>query len=160
APIRAQFEEFRGARLQALGVVLEAERNLRGILGLPIEDGMRLVPITPPTLAPYRPDWNSALMDCLTSRPELILARDNVRASQMNLIANLNFLKPDLRFFATYTPVGFGTQLDGNGTFIDGTNTPRTSNAFRSLASDHFNDWTLGLALNVPLGFRVEHAAV
>ena len=67
--------------------VLQAERNLRGILGLPIEDGCRLVPITPPTMAPFRPDWCTSLQDALTLRPELVLARDNLRQAQLNLIA-------------------------------------------------------------------------
>ena len=75
-PIRGQYEEFRGERMKALGMVLEAERNLRGLMGLPVEDGKRLVPITPPTLAPYQPDWEFCLQDALKLRPELVLARE------------------------------------------------------------------------------------
>jgi outer membrane protein TolC len=160
APIRAQYEEFRGERLKALGAVLEAERNLRGIMGLPIEDGRQLIPITAPTLAPFQPNWDAAVKDALALRPELVIARENLRLSQLNLITQKNFLKPDLRFAAQYSPVGFGTRLDGSDTFTDSTGTPRTTNALRSLATDHFNDWTLGLTLNVPLGYRLEHAAV
>jgi outer membrane protein TolC len=160
APIRAQYEEFRGERTAALGDVLDKERNLRGIIGLPMEDGTRLIPITPPTLAPYQPDWQSALHDALNLRPELIVVRENLRLAQYNLEVARNFLKPDLRFSANYSPVGFGTRLDGRDTFIDGTGTPRPSNAFQSLASDHFNDWTVGLTLNMPIGFRFENAAV
>jgi hypothetical protein len=159
-PVRAQFEEFRGERRRALGAVLEAERNLRGILGLPIEDGCRLVPITPPTLAPFRPDWCTSLQDALTLRPELVLARDNLRQAQLNLIAAQNFLKPDIRFTSTYSPVGFGTTLAGNGTLVDGTGTVRSNNAFDQLSSMHFNDWSLGFVANIPIGFRFEHAAV
>src|SRR5207244_1548409 len=58
------------------------------------------------------------------------------------------------------SPVGFGNRLDGNGTMLDGAGIPRPSNAFRSLASDHFNDWYLGLQLAVPLGYRLEHAVL
>lgn len=159
-PIRGQYEEFRGERFAALGAVLEAERHLRTILGLPVEDCTRLVPITPPVLAPYCPDWCAALTDALTHRPELIIARDNVRAAQLQVVTQYNFLKPDLRFVANITPTGFGTRLDGNGTFFDGTNTERTNNAFRGLSSAHFNDWLIGLTLNVPLGFRAENAAL
>src|SRR5438445_8691291 len=143
-----------------LGNVLDAERNLRGILGLPPEDYTRLVPITPPTVAPYYPNWDHAQNDCMLLKPELLLARDNLRAAQFNLITAFNFLKPDLRFIAQYSPVGFGTRLDGNDTFVDGTGTIRTTNALRALASDHFNDWTVGLQLSVPLGFRLEQAQV
>lgn len=159
-PVRAQFEEFRGERMKALGQVIEAERNLRGIIGLPVEDGCRLVPVTPPTLAPFRPDWCASVKDATTLRPELTLARDNVRSAQLNLIAAQNFLKPDVRFVSTYSPIGYGTTITGNGQLTDGTGTVRTDNAFRSLAGMNFNNWTVGLIANVPLGFRLENAAV
>ncbi|MCI0380638.1 MAG: TolC family protein [Gemmataceae bacterium] len=159
-PVRAQYEEFRGERMASVGAVLEAERNLRGIMGLPVEDGVRLVPITPPTLAPYRPEWSASLTDALNLRPELVLARENVRAHQLRLITQKNFLKPDLRFVAQYSPVGFGTELDGDGNFIDGNGVLRPANALESLSNMHFNDWSLGLTLSVPLGYRAEHAAV
>jgi outer membrane protein TolC len=158
AQIRGQYEEFRGERLKALGLVLEAERNLRGILGLPVEDGCRIVPITAPSLAPFAPDWHAALCDTFTHRPELIMLRDHLRANQLNVYGQENFLKPDVRFIGSWTPVGFGTRLDGNGTLIDGTNTIYSNNAFRELARDNFNNWTIGLHAFVPIGFRQEHA--
>ncbi len=164
APILAKYHELRGDRIAALGAVLDAERNLRGIMGLRVEDGTRLVPITPPTQAYYQPNWSAAIKDALSLRPELVLARENVRLAQLNLINQKNFLKPDLRFIAQYSPVGFGTSLAGTGQMVNGgqfTPFPAiTSNAFSSLASGQFNDWTAGLVLNIPLGFRLEQAAV
>src|SRR5207249_1646286 len=56
AQTRGQYEQFRGDRLQALGKVLEAERALRSLIGLPVEDGTQLIPIDAPTLAPYVPN--------------------------------------------------------------------------------------------------------
>jgi outer membrane protein TolC len=159
-PVRAQFREFQAERRRALGDVLERERNLRGLIGLPIEDGTRLVPATPPTLAPYQPNWEAALQDAMALKPELVLARENLRAAQFNVITQKNFLKPDVRFFAHYTPLGFGSRLDGNGVFIDSTGTPRPNNALRSLSHGHFADYNLGLLLNVPLGFREAHSMV
>jgi hypothetical protein len=38
--------------------------------------------------------------------------------------------------------------------------TPRPTNSLRSLTSADFNNWTLGLNMNVPLGYRQEHAAM
>ncbi len=160
APTRGQYEGFRGDRLAALGAVLEAERNLRTLLGMPVEDGCRLVPVDAPTLAPYQPDWSAALQDCLNLRPELVLAREDIKARQLNLMTQLTFLKPDLRFQSSYQIVGLGSRLDGNGQFLDSTSTWRSNNALRSLASDHFNDWSIGLTLNVPLGYRAEAAFV
>jgi len=159
-PILGQFHEFRGERLAALANVIEQERGLRRTLGLPLEDGTRIVPITPPTLANYQPNYQDAIRNTLLNRPELALVRENLRVAHYQLLVQKNSLKPDLRGAAQYSPVGFGNRLDGAGTFIDGTETPRTTNAYRSLATDHFNDWSIGLILNVPLGYRAEMANV
>lgn len=157
---QGQFEEFRANRIQAVQEVLDAERDLRGILGLPMEDGERLIPITPPTLAEMKPDWDHCLQDALNLRPELLLARDNLRYHQYLLTIQKNGLKPDLRFYAKYEPVGFGSTLTGSGTFTDGTGTERTTNAFNSLRTMNFADYQFGLYLNVPIGQRAEYAAV
>jgi outer membrane protein TolC len=160
APVLAQYEQFRGQRATALGAVLDAERNLRGILGIPVEDGCRIVPVTPPSLAPFQPDWVASLRDALYLKPELLLARDNLRLAQYNLEVAENFLKPDLRFGANYTPLGFGTTLTGRGTFADATGATQPSNSLQSLASGRFANWNVGLTLNMPLGFRLENANV
>src|ERR1043165_6378660 len=97
--VNGQFQEFRGERTRALQEVLDAERNLRGILGMPVEDGTRIVPITPPTLAELKPDWDCSLREALQMRPELALARDNLRYHQYLLAIQKNNLRPDLRLF-------------------------------------------------------------
>ena len=76
---RAQYELFRAQRFTALGQVLDAERQLRGLMGLPIEDGKRLVPNDAPTLSAFKPDWPTALNNALTLRPELVLARQDIK---------------------------------------------------------------------------------
>jgi len=156
-PIRAQYEEFRGDRLKAVAGVLEAERNLRGIMGILVEDGTRLVPVTAPTLARYTPNWEAAQEDALELRPELVLARENVKKAKFNLEIQKNFTRSDLRFVGQYTP-GSGTSLDGHGTLTDDLGQVRPNNA--SLASGSFNKWTVGLTLNVPPGPRLESAAL
>ncbi len=153
AQIRGQYEEFRGERTNSLGAVLEAERNLRGILGLKAEDGTRLVPASKPSLAHFQPNWDAALNDALIHRPELVLARENLRFHQMVLTREKSYLQPDLRFVAQYQPVGTGNSLSGSG--ANG-----NTNALQALSGDHFNDWLVGLNLSVPLGYRLEHASV
>jgi outer membrane protein TolC len=153
---RAQYELFRAQRVTALGRVLDAERQLRGLLNLPIEDGQRLVPSDSPTLAHYRADWNSAEVETLSLRPELILARQEVKFRQFDLISQKNLLKPDLRFFASYDMNGLGTRLDGPPAAPGNTN----GNALASLTDNIFNSWQLGFRLDVPIGFREAHAAV
>jgi outer membrane protein TolC len=149
---RQQYELFRGERVAALAEVQEKERQLRGLMGLPVEDGSRLVPADTPTLASYRPDWTSALNEAMALRPELVLARQEVKVRQLEVINQKNLLLPDLRFTSTYGISGIGTHLDG------GSSDP--NNAFHSLAQDRFTDWSLGLRLDVPIGFRDAHAAV
>jgi outer membrane protein TolC len=151
AQARLQYEQFRGQRLTALGQVLEDERQLRNLLGLRVEDGTRIVPSDAPTLTPVKPDWQTALNEALAQRPELILARQDLRFRQLNLIKVKDTLLPDLRFFATDDIHSIGTQLDGGST---------PNNAFHELFSDPLNNFSLGLRMNVPLGFRAAHATV
>src|SRR5262249_52352055 len=151
AQTRAQYEQFRAQRITALGQVLENERALRIIIGLPVEDGTQLIPVDAPILTPYQPDWATALNEALALRPELVLARDDLKFRQLDLINQKNLLLPDLRLTATYTPNGIGTSLDG------GRGNP--NNAFHSLARGDFVDWQVGLRMDVPLGFRDAHAA-
>jgi hypothetical protein len=91
-----------------------------------------------------------AINEALTLRPELMLARNELKIRQFNLIEAKNELLPDVRFGATYDINSIGTRLDGAD----------ANNAFRTLASDHFNNWSLVLRANVPIGYRLAHANV
>jgi outer membrane protein TolC len=148
---RVQYEQFRSQRLTALGQVLESERQLRGLLGLKIEDGYRLVPTDAPTLVPVEPDWRTALDDALARRPELAIARQDLKFRQLDLIRQKNTLLPDLRLVASDTVHSVGSQLDGGSV---------PANAFHNLVSDPFNNFTVGLQMNVPLGFRSANVSV
>jgi outer membrane protein TolC len=148
AQARGQYELFRSNRIQALNDLLESERQLRILLGLPIVDGKRLVPSDEPTLAPFQPNWEAAWQDAMTLRPELFIARQDVKVNQMNVILQKNNLLPDLRFTATYDINDIGSRLDG----------PDAANALRNLSSNHFNNWALGLRFTVPIGYRLAHS--
>jgi len=148
AQTRGQYESFRDQRVTALGSLLEAERQLRKIMGLPVEDSCRLVPVDEPTLTPYVPEWNTALSEALNLRPELVLSRQEVKFHQLDLIRQKNLLLPDLRFTSTYDINAASNRLD----------TP--VGAFGQFGNDKFNNWSLGLQMDVPLGFRDAHAAV
>ena len=150
AQTRGQYELFRGQRLSALDDVLEKERQLRALMGMPAEDSTRLVPSDSPTLAKFEPDWDTALDEALTLRPEIYISRQEVKAKQMDLILAKNALMPDLRFLSSYDSNSIGSRLDG----------PDGNNALRNLAENRFNNWSLGLRLNVPIGFRSAHATV
>ncbi len=150
AQAEGQYNLFRSQRLAAIDTVLDNERQLRAMLGMQIEDGTRLVPSDAPTLAEYRPDWKTGWYECMQNRPELYMARQDVKVSQLNVQLAKNYLLPDLRSFLAYDDNAVGSRLDGAA----GGNL----NAFRNLASNTFNDWTIGLRLGFPLGFRFAHA--
>jgi outer membrane protein TolC len=152
AQAEGQYNLFRSQRLAAIDTVLDNERQLRAMMGMQIEDGTRLVPSDAPTLAEYRPDWKTGWYECMQNRPELYMARQDVKVSQLNVQLAKNYLLPDLRSFLAYDDNSIGNRLDG------ATGTGGTGNAFRNLASNTFNDWTVGLRLGIPLGFRFAHA--
>jgi outer membrane protein TolC len=155
AAVEQQYQAFRLQRLESLGgpgqSVLEAERNLRFVVGLPPEDGTRLIPLDRPTTAPYRPDWQAAVMEALVVRPELMETRRTIQALNLDILRTKDLARADLRLFGTYDINGLGNRLDGPDP---------TTNAFRSLSSNQFNNWTVGLLLDVPLGFRDAHAQI
>jgi outer membrane protein TolC len=147
---QGQYETSRSQWLASLGSVLEAERNLRGLLGMKPADETRIVPSDSPTLAPYRPDWETALQEALVLRPELVIAREQIKATQMHLIDQKNRLLPDVRFTATYNVNGIGDRLDG----------APPDNALQNMASDHFNSWTIGLRGQYQIGNRDANAGL
>ena len=163
AQSRAQLESVRANYLNALQQVVESERQLRGLLGMPLEDGKRLVPADSPTLAPYKPDWNGALAEALNNRPELTAARQELKVQQLNVMLAQNSTRPDLRLFGNYNLNANGTRLDGPGPQsvvdpITGAVNQRPANALASLADDRFNSWEIGIRFEVPIGNRDAHA--
>jgi outer membrane protein TolC len=154
----AQFERFRGQVLEARGLVLDAERQLRGLLNLRSDDGTRIVPIDSPNLAPYLPDFNEAANEAMANLPELLIARQDLKTQQLNLILQKNLRRPDLRVFGTYNIAGLGTRLDGSEFANPAQTIP--GNAFTSLSNNQFNSWTVGFRLDVPIGFRDASALV
>ena len=150
AQAEGQYNLFRSQRLQAIDTVLDNERQLRAMLGMQIEDGTRLVPSDAPTLAEYRPDWKTGWYEAMQNRPELYIARQDVKVAQLNVQLAKNYLMPDLRSFMAYDTNAIGSRLDGNGPL----------NAFRNLASNTYNDWTVGLRLGMPLGLPLRPCSV
>jgi RNA polymerase sigma factor (sigma-70 family) len=139
---RGQCELFCAQRLQAIGQVAEFERQLRALMGMDADDDTRLVPSDSPRLAAHRPDWNTALLEALTRRPELRMTRREIKAAQMDVVLAKNQLLPDLRFTATYDDNSLGTRLDGPD--ING---PKDVNALKNLAQMHNSDWSVGLRI-------------
>lgn len=152
AMIEEQYQFFRTQRLEALGQgnpgrpgVLEAERRLRYVIGLPAQDTERLVPADEPTIAPLEPNWEASVADARRLRPEFQQINLELRAAELNIAKARNLLQPDLRFLSKYDVNG----LDNN-----------LGSSIGNLANRPHHEWELGLQLEVPIGFREAHSEV
>ncbi len=152
AQAEEQYHAFRTQRLEALGRgtpgragILEAERRLRYILGLPAEDGCRLIPIDEPESQWNEPDWSLAVIAARSNRPELKQIQKEVQAAELLVLRAQDLTRPDVRFFARYGING----LDGN-----------FSAAYDKLGNVPFSNWEMGIQAEMPIGFRAAHAEV
>lgn len=134
---------FRGA-----GGLRIAERKLRLMIGLPINDGKLIRPIDMPTAAPLVYDWSSCIGEAIQEREELRKQRWIVKQRELELLANRNFLLPQLDVINRYRFRGFGEDYVG------------PDSAIASLYGGQFQEWQVGLEYNIPVGLRRGHAAV
>ncbi len=125
-----------------------SERRLRLLVGLPINDGNLLKPVDSPFNAPVIYDWSSSIDEALRNRAELRRQKWVIKQRELELVANRNFLKPQLDVISRYRFRGFGEDALG------------PDSAIASLYGGQFQEWQVGLEYNVPVGFRRAHAAV
>jgi hypothetical protein len=146
---------------QSIGTgVYQAESKLRYLMGIAATDGRLIRPKDEPTTAKVSFDWCDVLNEGLVRNEELRQQKWVVKNRELQLIAAKNFLLPRLDFDAQYRWLGLGNDLlpVPNGTGADFT--ALNSNAYSSLTGGQFQEWQLGLQLNMPLGFRREMAGV
>lgn len=150
AMIEEQYHFFRAQRLEALGRglggrpgVLEAERRLRYVIGLPAEDGTRLIPVDSPDFLPFDSNWECAWQEAMIYRPELRQIQEDLKLAQLAIAKAGEMIKPDLRFYSKFDFNGLGDDLNG---------------AFDNLMRDGRPEWEVGLRFQMPIGFREGHA--
>jgi hypothetical protein len=145
-----------GGTLQPGNGVLAAERRLRLLIGMPASDGTLVRPSDEPTLADIRFDWDSGMEEALTQRPEMQRQNVAVKKRELELLAARNFLNPSLDAVGRYRFRGFGHRFadTGNQKGI------QPASALGNLATGDYQEWTLGVELTVPIGYRKGHAAV
>lgn len=132
-----------------------AERRLRLILGLPINDRQLLRPLDEPVLARAVFNWPTITAEALTRRGELRRQRELVRRRELELIASRNYLLPRLDAVTRYRWRGFGKDLiSANG------GKPRFNNAWQNLLSGEFQEFHFGVEMEFPIGYRRAHAGV
>lgn len=144
-----------GGAFRATGGVYLAERRLRRLLGLPASDGELIRPADEPVIAEVAFDWDLITSEATQRRVELRRSRWRVRQRELELIASKNHLMPRLDAVGRYRFRGFGDDLlNSSGS------RPRFDNAYEDLTSGDFQEWQLGVELDMPIGFRRAHTAV
>jgi outer membrane protein TolC len=129
--------------------VAVAERQLRLLMGLPLSGGELLRPITEPPSAEVLYDAVVSVDKALQTRPELRAQQLHIHRRRLELIADRNFLLPELDLVARYRLRGLGDDLyypiSPDNPDFGGNNT---------------HEWQVGAEYSMPLGFRQAHAAV
>ena len=154
AQAREQYFLFRGQVENALSNLYAIENRLRYMMGLGATDGRLIRPADEPSTARLAFDWYEVHSESLVRNPELRRQKWIIQQREMELIAARNFLLPRLDAVGTYRWRGFGDDLIGYNA------TQPFDNAFQTLFDGDFEEWQLGLQLNIPIGFRRELSAV
>jgi len=149
------FNGSSGGTFRGVGGVQAAERRLRLWMGMPINDGRLIRPTDAPPEARIVFDWCTIMGEALSTRPDLRRQQSKIQRYQAELIADRNFLLPQLDVIGRYRWRGFGNNLIGPRDAADPVN-----NAYANLASGMFQEWELGFEYSMPLGFRQGYAAV
>ncbi len=144
-----------GGSFQSNHGVYIAERRLRMLMGIPINDGRLIRPQGEPSLARVEYDWEETLVESLERRPEIRRQRWQIKKRELELEANKNFMKPELDLIGRYRWRGFGRNF-----LEEGSQPTEFGGALNSLFDGNLQEWQLGLELSVPLGKRQAHAAM
>lgn len=141
---------FRG-----FGGVQTSERRLRRLMGVPASDGRLIRPSQEPAMARVVFDWEELLVEALNRRAELRRQKWIVKQREMELVASRNFLRPRIDAVGRYRFRGLGQRL------INSDRQPAEfDNAFQDLTTGNFQEWQLGLEVELPIGYRQAHAGV
>jgi outer membrane protein TolC len=137
-----------GGVFRGNGGVRIAERKLRLMIGSAINDGQLIRPSDSPSSVPVIFDWPNAIANALTRREELRRQRWVIKQAELELIANRNFLRPQLDVVTRYRARGFGKELFKSNP--DG----------KAFFDNNLQEWNAGLEYTLPVGFRRAYAAV
>jgi outer membrane protein TolC len=143
---RLALANFKALSITAKGDVIQREAALRNLLGLPPEDGSRLVPSTPPTRDRLQFDWNEMVETANRYRPDLIELHLVLYADRQRLIQADNQAQPTLDAFAIQGWNGISGRVPFQGDYSGGL--------------ERFPSWTLGFTFEVPLSLRASRANV
>jgi outer membrane protein TolC len=145
-----------GGSFRGTGGVHVAERRLRLLLGLPINDGRLIRPAEEPPLAKVVFDWQDVTSEALVRRAELRRQKWVIKRRELELVAARNYLLPQLDAVGLYRWRGLGdTLIAPSGAELD-----RFDDAYDNLLNGYYQEWQVGMEFSMPFGFRRGHAAV
>jgi hypothetical protein len=140
-----------GGTLRGSSGVQVAERRLRLLIGMSINDDEFIRPVEEPSEAEVIFYWDTVMQEALMRRPELRRQQLTIHKRQMELLAARNFLNPRLDTVGRYRFRGFGDDLLAQS---------GQSSSVGNMADAKNQEWYVGLEYTVPLGYRKGHLAV
>ncbi len=159
AQAREQYYFFRGRAEEAKRDLLIAERQLRYLMGISATDGRIIRPKDEPTVARVDYEWSDILAESLIKSNEIRRQKWLVKQRELEVIGARNNLLPQVDLVALYRWVGLGDNLVSRQR--RGLNFPQVgSQAFDDLTEGRFQEWRLGIDVQVPLGFRAEKSTL
>lgn len=164
AQARSQYFLFRAQVEQALTDLFRAENRLRYVMGLSMSDGRLIRPADEPTTARVGFDWSGIHCEAITRRVEVRKEKWEIKRREVELIAARNLMLPRLDAVGRYRWLGLGDDLisaSRGAPLFNAMGDPQPgSNAFSTLTGGEFQEWQLGLQLNVPIGYRRQLSAI
>jgi outer membrane protein TolC len=153
---KESYFDAQGRAQEALSNLYTVEEQFRRLLGLPVNDGRVIRPCDEPTVAEFIPDWNIALAQGITRRPEIRKQKWNIKSLELQLKAAKNLTRPRLDFVAGGQINAFGDRLISQQSDLGDPG----SSAFASLAEAGQTSWNIGLEASIPIGYRNAHVQV
>ena len=132
--------------------LLNIERTMRRLAGIPAEDGMLLYPTDPDPDAAFTFDTDRLIARAMSRRTELSRQSIKVQQQRLKLVAAKNFLLPQMDLVGRYRLRGFGDDLTGSG--------ERFRSAYQDFFSLDHQEWEFGVEMGVVAGRRQAKAAV
>lgn len=155
AQAREQYFFFRGEKERAYAALLDAENNLRFLMGIAMTDGRLIRPADEPTEAAVVFNWYDAMDEALTFQPSLRQERWELKKRQLAVSHSKNALLPNLNVTGMYRLIGLGENLisaDGTGVRFPNAG----SEAWEDLTSGDYQEGRLGIEFGMPVGYRRE----
>ena len=145
AEAREQLERFRANRALARKLVADAERGLRLVLGIPQEDGTRIVPTTIPETDAPETNWEEGYLSAFDLRPELRIQQASLNIARLQLAKATDLKRPNINGYAGYSISGAGGQFD---------------EALETIESNRYTSWWAGVSFERQIGRRKDKAQI